>query len=320
MPVTQTSSGDNSAFIEYTAGSTYTEILTEVQTFLVAHGWTKEDASFWDAGSNKCVMTYKAVNKDATTYKYIQIGYYDTTGYSFYCKVYEGYNSTTKIGTNLAYYSDNHALWSQAITLASHNGRLHLFASERYFFMLNIGTVIGSSTGNGGIGCFEFSVANDGDNTPHFAWMNSYLATSNYKPSTSYSNYYVLCPPRTAKYTGAQATYYNRMCTPIGHWGGEGVSTTNYFDMNGTIPSNPPPFGATVKHHVFDIIASFDNTTNRYVKGKMFGLKAFTTNIGANGDIFRVACDSDMFLDNGGTDLDHFIIKQGTYGSFGIPL
>ena len=266
-------------------------------------------------------MTYRALNKDGVTYKYMQIYYYNTTGYGFGCRVFENYNDVAKTFTNLAYLSDDISNYHQACYPSSQNGRIHLFATERYFCMLNIGAAIGSNSGNGAIGCFETTQANEGDLTPNFCWINTYLATAMYYASYYY-HYYVACFPRTAKYTGPLAGTYTRFSTPIGDWGG-GIHTSNdqnIFTMKSSIPSNPPPFGTTVKHHVFDIMVSCDEHLARYVKGQIYGLKAFTTDIGANGDVFTVKCNEDMFLSNSGTDLDHFIISHNVNGTFGLPL
>ena len=265
-------------------------------------------------------MTYRALNKDGIGYKYIQLSYYNTGTKGFVCKTFENYNSTTKTVSNLAFGSDD-SLQCQHCDPSIQNGRLHLFASARYFCMFNIGVQIGSSTGNGACGCFETTQANEGDDTPNFCWLNTFYATGNYY-STYYRHSFCAAFPRTSKYVGSNAAHYTKFSTPIGDWGG-GIHTStsnHYYSMQHTIPEVPAPFGISAKHHVYDLMISCNEHAARYLKGKVYGLKAFTTDIGANGDMFRVKCNGDMFLDESGTDLDHFIISQGTFGTFGIPV
>ncbi len=321
MPVSQIQSGPNSAIVEYTTGSDFIEILDEMKLFVESHGQEAVDTAYYDVGSRHNIMTYRALNKDGVTYKYMQLYYYNTNNYGFGCRVFESYDSTTQVGTNMAHLSDDIANYHQICNPLNQNGRFHLFATARYFCMLHIGVDIGSYVGNGATGCFETTQANDGDDTPNFGWINTYLATSMYY-SSYYRHQYLMCFPRTAKYTGSAAGVWTKFSTPIGDWGG-GIQTGSdqtYYTMKYSIPSNPPPFGATVKHHVFDLMVSSDEHLARYVKGQIYGLKAFTTNIGSNGDVFSVKCNADMFLSNAGSDLDHFMICHGIDGTFGLPL
>ncbi len=320
MSVIQHTSGPRSAVIEYTVGSDYVTILEEIHDFVVAHGQEAVDATRWDSGNYKSIMTYRALNKDNVTYKYIQLSYYNTGIKGFTCGVFESYNATTKIGTNQT-QGCNTPSFNQNCDPLNQNGRLHLFATVRYFCMLHIGVEIGSNIGNGATGCFETTQANDGDDTPNFCQLNTFLATGNYNDG-NYRHAYVACFPRTSKYTGTNASYYNKFSTPIGDQGG-GIQTGSsnlYYSMQLSIPTVPAPFGISAKHHVFDLMVSCNEHIARYLKGKLYGLKAFTTDVGANGDVFRVKCDSDMFLDESGTDLDHFMICHDTFGTFGIPV
>lgn len=98
-------------------------------------------------------------------------------------------------------------------TLTDNNGRLYLFANERFFFMYHSGTAcIGSYSGSGGEGVFEIDRANLQDTTPSHFWMNSYLATG----ANNANYYYMISPVRTFSKTGITASYYNRFCTPVG--------------------------------------------------------------------------------------------------------
>lgn len=109
-------------------------------------GWSVYDAS---AGTNaQCLRA--AVADNASQYKYIVLD--ANTAGCLKCKVYEGWNSSTHVGTNLAYYSDS-TTYSQPLNTTL-GGRLDVAASARYVLFMalqnstfGVGGVIKSSSG-----------------------------------------------------------------------------------------------------------------------------------------------------------------------------
>ncbi len=103
-----------------------------------------------------------------------------------------------------------------------------------------------------------------------------------------------------------------------------GVGTSNYLDYNScdkVMPSVPSPFGVGNRHQIHEIMAVQDtNLSSFHVRGRLAGIKTFTRGTGVTGDIFKIECDDNLFLDPNGTLTDHFIIRHGTLGSYGIPL
>jgi len=68
------------------------------------------------------------------------------------------------------------------------------------------------------------------------------------------------------------------------------------------------------------LVYDSNSPTSLYVKGRLCGIKTFTLGTGVNGDIFKVKCDSNHFLDVNGTLKDFYIIRHALLGSFGIPM
>jgi hypothetical protein len=91
--------------------------------------------------------------------------------------------------------------------------------------------------------------------------------------------------------------------------------------MYDVIGSQPSPVGGGNVHQVYEMYVTYDAQTQApYVKGRLVGIKTFTRMSGELSDIFKIKCNDKMLLDSNGTDTDHFIIKHGNSGSFGIPL
>ena len=122
---------------------------TTISAAYAVAGWSVYDAS---AGANAQVL--RALNTDATTYRYLEINT-NSAGY-FLCKVWESWNSGTHAGTNLAYNSDatNHA---QQLDVTN-GGVLYIDASAHYAIfhsMKTTGNVWGDSSNHGGCGLIE---------------------------------------------------------------------------------------------------------------------------------------------------------------------
>ena len=124
-------------------------VTTTISAAYAVAGWSVYDAS---AGANAQVL--RALNTDATTYKYLEINT-NSAGY-FLCKVWESWNSGTHAGTNLAYNSD---ATNRAQQLdVTNGGVLYIDASAHYAIfhsMKTTGNVWGDSAKSGGCGLIE---------------------------------------------------------------------------------------------------------------------------------------------------------------------
>ncbi|MBF0341892.1 MAG: hypothetical protein HQL95_13155 [Magnetococcales bacterium] len=115
---------------------------------ITAAGWTLHDAA---AGTNaKCLKAPLA--DDATTFKYVVLDT-NTAGYVI-TKVYETWNATTHVGTNLAFNSDVVGYQQRVSTTVT--GTIYLFATARFMLLASLYSGLwGSSTNAGPSGCFE---------------------------------------------------------------------------------------------------------------------------------------------------------------------
>ena len=311
MTISLNSTGPNSAMIEY-SNDTWQNLMNLIDTFLTGHGWTQTKDTFVYSGMTGA-RVYEALDKDPATKKTMVVAYLNTGFLGTI--IFESFNPAGTTGVNMAFYSGTIAspgYYCQVLNPTTQNGRLHLFATNHWFLMFNIGYSVGTAYGASFNGCVEFTKANEGDNTPNHAFVTGY-----YLAGEDAGGYYTVCPVKTFANTGGAAAYYNRICTPAGSWGYPTATSQKIM-----IPKNPPPFGTTLKHQVHDMSVAMDclSTSQTYVKGKMYGIKVFTTSGAVSGDVFTAKCDSDFFLDLSGTDTDHFIIKNTEGACYGIPL
>jgi len=330
MTISLTATGDNSAMIEY-SNDTWQNLMDLIDTFLTTHGWTQTKDTFVYTGMTGA-RVYEALNKDGVTKKTMAVAYL-ATGY-LGTIVFESFATAGTVGVNVAYGSDTIAApgnYCQTLIPTSQNGRLHVFATSKWFVMFNIGATVGSTLGHSFNGCFELSKANEGDNTPNHVWLNGYRLSGG-EFAANLHGYSCVSPPKTFGYASdpTSASKYTRICTPMGSWG---YGNANRVLLGGNYPSydttqiniilpNPAPFGTTLKHQVHDMSIAMDclPTKQAYVKGKLNGLKIFTTSGALSGDVFTAKCDSDYFLDLAGTDKDHFIFRNYDGCCFGLPL
>jgi len=168
MAIVTSNLGPNSAYVVYTGGETNANIAAAVYTWLQNHGWELHD----DAASASSKV-FKALCIDATTYKYMMIGY-DSNG--IYMRVFEGWNASTHAGTNETWYSGQAAVRTQRTELAG-GGYVYVFATQHYcvlYSKTNSG-LWGDSGLQSWSGCFEISEdGRDTRNLPVFGWTNGY--------------------------------------------------------------------------------------------------------------------------------------------------
>lgn len=135
MTIETTDLGPNSSMIVYSYDTTHVDLLTSIQVWILAHGWTLHD--FQDG--SQPFRVFKSPTKDGTAFKYvmIQAGYIPNT---LTFNVYEAWNASTNVPTNMAYniISGGSAYEGPVVSLGGGTaigGVLYLFATARYFAM-----------------------------------------------------------------------------------------------------------------------------------------------------------------------------------------
>lgn len=92
--------GPNSARITYTAGTLLTELMAQVETYLLLRGWT-----VWDAAAGPSAMCYRTLQPGGTAgttahYHYIVLDY--ATSGALIMRVWESWDAVAHVGTNKA--------------------------------------------------------------------------------------------------------------------------------------------------------------------------------------------------------------------------
>lgn len=296
MGATVTNIGPNSERVDYTAGTTVAELQAAVETALLAHGWELYDAA---AGTNaKC---YRAVCADGIRYKPIVLDFNSAS--RLHCKVYESWNASTHVGTNLCYGSDNTG-YAQQVNLTA-GGQMFVFASNRWaLFLAYQAAAWGGSVSGASVGCFEYVPANPEDTAaagyPCWLWV-----TPPYGWSWS-TNANTVASPRTRNgLTGsnaaspANANYSIAYVTSVG----SGAPATAYI-----VPATTNPW--TNKTWVSDIVATMPYQS--LIFGKIYGLKMHQSSLGANMDVVPLKIDTNGFYDPMGSVAAHWNIAQAT--------
>lgn len=134
---------------EYKAGSLVADVVNDIVALLtgttdvalLSASCIKENSSIisdvtrpagwelWDAAAvanGKCI---RALNEDGSSYKYVVVYHNNVSGLQL--RLYESWNASTHVGTNLAYASDN---WSSSVAL-NNGGALFISASVRGIIM-----------------------------------------------------------------------------------------------------------------------------------------------------------------------------------------
>ncbi len=187
---------------EYQAGSSLANIMSDIVAILTgetvvanlsadcvdansyinstdAAGWTVYDAI---AGTN--AQCLRALNADASTYKYIVIDL--NTANKLFCKVYQSWDSGAHTGTNLAYNSDNTTQGCQKID-TTNGGVLYIGSTARgVIFNSFAGGIWGVNTAGvySPIGCFERTRAAGWDTAgagyPPYVYFTGYFTEIGY--------------------------------------------------------------------------------------------------------------------------------------------
>ena len=304
MPnIATTQLGPNSWVIAYAMGTTVAQVSSEVTAVLALAGWDVYDAI---AGTN--AVCYRAPNKDGTTFKYVVLNY-NTTGWLF-LQVYESWNALTHVGTNqCSKGTDTSVGYQQVLNLSSDKGLIYIFANPRYV-ALGIrqysSAVFGNTVTCGVTGCFEFGRENPDDTVaagyPIYCFMNTGRAGEN-----TGNPYETLSLPRT------------RFGTSGGNLNGE-LSTifgktlyTSSVSLKTFLPNSINLFSN--KDWAISLYVQDGTAATPSVRGRMFGLKAFTQDRLSFLDKVQVPVDEDLNYNPNGLLTDHFIIPGGCQGS-----
>lgn len=312
MAIVTTSLGDNSSEISYENGDSLAGVMTAIETYITNHGWAVYDAS---AGTN--AVCYRALNKDGNTYKYVVLDY-NTSGYVKLIP-YESWNSSTHVGTNIAFGSNSstytsHADYNQKIDLTGSNSII-VFANARWLGLFsNIGGTFGSTNGNGATFCLEHKrmIAEDiaDESYPTHCWINTYLF---WTLDTNLSRFKLGWCRTKELGTAIIDCFWNAGHIVGGRYIGQLIQN-QFYNVQGVNTWNNKPYNNN--------IMAFEKAN---LKGLLFGFKALQQTTGATGDNAIIAVDADYFsVESGGTDKGHYIFYQkenslNYYWCFCIP-
>jgi hypothetical protein len=278
--------GPNSVRIDIASGDTLTDVTSLIDAAMLAHGWSEVETS-WQ-GTTRLDKCFKAKNVDGVSEKFVRLG----INLTYFClEVYEKFDEPTHTGTNLAYHSDS--TYSIFDIDVENSSVLFFFIHPRWLIVHSHNThsgKYGTQSYGSFAGCVEHQIANPDDDPtqyPPHAWVNGYDIFYNGKMS----------PCRTySGQIGVDAHTNSRVVTPMGH-------PSRIFMKPGTNIFNN-------KYRIFDLISAWDCLNDsHYVKGKIFGLKMMNQYSGSFGDVVRVKCDSNFFIDPNGNDTDHFFLE-----------
>lgn len=305
MSVTPNSLGSNSVKLVYTAGETAANILTAFDTWLVAHGW-----SLYDGAAGVDTNAYRALNKDASTYKYITV---EITSTRLFLRGWESWDSGLHTGTNLCYYSDN-TNFAQRIDLVN-GGDLYVFANVRYICIESVipANVVGSVTGNGACAVCEVSRDNPGDTIgagyPTMCWFNTYSLMITQNPTFG-----VVSFPRTRDgSTGLNASLYT-FISSYALYGGYATNAVYHdaddfqFQKSNVFNNKSPAW--TLRCGRMGI-----GSADWEYKGKIYGIKALPSGIGVTipaAESIQMEIDADTLLDYNGSNTKHYMVSAGT--------
>lgn len=276
---------------EYKAGSTAANVVADVvklltgttdktllsadcvqaPTVIINDGSRPAGWSEWDAAAGTNARGIRALNFDGSTYKYVVVSHNNATIMNF--KLYEGWNATTHVGTNVAYGSDMvSSAYACTVNLAL-GGALFISSSARTIVAL--GFVNGLYDGPQTVAEHSRDEAWDtpANNYPPTVFINAQALSAS-------SGYYVY-KPRVRNYPGNDSTTSNGSATPMSAYG---------------IVNNSTPLGPISKVrdasnnpvHAFVPLTLVSNTTpssrEPQTHGKVFDIFLTTHNYGTTGD------------------------------------
>lgn len=302
MSVTTTQIGTNSWQLDYTTNTTQAEIKTAVEGAVTSldAGWSVHDA---DASATS--VCYTAPNKDGASNKYVVVDYASNM---VQIKLYETWNATTHTGTNLAVGSDRAEYCGKYVTTAP--GQIFIFCSPRWMAMVtrdpSNGQLNNNTSWQGLYGAFEVARDNPEDTAaagyPPVIWLNSHFLFANPTAPSALSCCGFM--PRTRSgATGTTAIV--ELGTLLGKPRSASSIKTQAFVPTSTNVWNSKDWSLTL----------YSSEPGDVVRGRVYGLKAFTYNKNLFMDKAAVTVDDDWFFNTSGTSKDHFVCISGAYGS-----
>lgn len=267
-------------------------------------GWVLHDTVTSADGGGLITKVYKAINKDATSYKYLILRY-ETLKWRFMTSTCESWDTGTHAPTNEAFTFGD----SMAVHLLPNSSDLVVFASPRYAifqsFIRNMPDIWQ------GVIEMEREAPEDtaGAGYPCWAWINGQTYAQCYQSAHGSSDYYG---------TGTAA-----FSMPRTRNGATGIAAaTNHVITSAILPNtgyNAPFADYLYTHSVtygWDTNKKLIHTPKNYHPtvgspqanyGRHFGLK-ITPPVGEVMNKVAVPVDSDKFFSAGGSNADHWVL------------
>lgn len=315
MPTTITRLGPNSQALSYQTNTTIAEMFTALDAILLAQGWT-----VFDAAASVSAHCYRAPCADGTSaYKYMVVDL-NSVGYLM-CLVYESWNATSHVGTNLANNS-NISSYAQRITLGT-GGLVWIFATTRYaaFYSRTNNLAYGDASYSAFCGCFEISRDNADEvpgTYPLYAWVNGGHAMGSLADGANLHSF--AYPRTTAGAVGVVASRYQTMSTIVGR---NALAGGLVFRLREMIPNAVNGLSLTNNNYVFTPYAATSGTTIslQQIRGRFYGLKVLAASVGTPGDTIDIKCDSQLFLTGvlSDTTVKHMVLGASNE-RFALPL
>ena len=291
-----TSLGPNSWVISFARGATIAQLMSDVTAVLVGAGWEVYDSA---AGTNKIV--YRAQNLDAQTYKYMMLDYNATSW--LYITAYEAWNATTHTGTNAVTTYDQ-SVYQQILTPSTDKGLIYIFANRRYAaFIIRqySSSVLGNNSMCGSTGVYEFSRDNPDDTVAAGYPIHCQITTGIVGEGVN-GNYPSLYLPR------GRVNQYGEISTVFGR-----TYYGNNFYLKDLLPNATNIFSN--KDWAISMYVQEGTPANPSVRGRLYGMKAFTLSKLFFMDKIQVPCDENLNYDPNGVMTDHYVIPAGRQGA-----
>lgn len=295
--------GPNSWVVSYAMGATFSDVSAAVDAVVVAAGWVKYDAA---AGVN--AICYQAPNLDGTTFKYVVLDY-NTAGWMF-VKVYESWNASTHVGTNLCpNAADVTKGYQQALNLTTDKGLIYVFVNTTYLaFIIRqySGAILGNSVACGLSGVFEFSRDNPDDTVAAGYPVHCFLNTGIVGENATNTNETISIPRTRSGNTGV--AQYGEVSTVFGK-----TLYTTPFLIKDMVPNAVSLWSN--KDWAISMYAQDGTPAAPSVRGRIQGLKVFTQARLSFMDKIQVPCDPQLNYDPTGTMTNHYVIPGGKQGA-----
>ena len=290
MAIVKTELGNNSCELMYDSATTKADLMTAIKNYITLHGWSLHDDDANGLG-NGLKKAFKAPCFNSAMEKVVTI---EVTDDILYLGVYEAWDEVNHTGLNMSYNCLN-PLDNQRVNFTN-GGYLYIFSNARWLgFYSRIGDEYGSENAGAMTFCIEvsrdFTEDNDVLGWPQWSWLNLGRIFQ-------HNHYMTMRWPRYNNWVGQDAAMYTYVKSDLYLRDHEYSPLQAYPDI-----INP----LTNKYDVANLIASMYKGAPR---GRIFGLKLATKNSANWGDTMIAKCDSNYFLSQGGTDVQHHCYKQ----------